>query len=392
MAKGKRFSILLLLGLALVVTGLVAIQGNGPSQYAFLPGTENAAGVAESLEKVRDKLEGAASRVTLHGFRRSVTLSAGTKAKNGVTLYQAGPNWHEAYPRPFVSGRPVSQADIDDGSRVIVLDRDTAFLLFGDAPAEGQKVTLEDNTYTVAGVAENSRRLSETGIPSAWVPLGQGGKSDMMVLSCFAGSDSGSQTLVREAAEEIFGAGTLICPEKERTRETMIPRLVAIILAVWLLLRWCRFLGTLWRKQAGRIRDKSRSQYALKTSLYGLKALAPVILLSILTIGAGYLLAVFAIEPASILPEWVPESLGDFSKWGSRFRSLMAEAANPVQLQTAELAEIRFGGLLVRIGTALSLTGALLLCLGKKRGKGRAEGTGVEQLSSDSNSGIINRI
>lgn len=388
MEKGKRFSFLLLLGLALVIFGLAAVRGNGPTQYVFLPGTESAADLSQSLDKVREKLEGAVSQVTLHGFRQSVTLSAGGKAKNGVTLYQTGPNWHEIYPREYVTGRPVVQADAEAGSRVIVLDRATAFLLFGDEEATGGKVTLEDTAYTVVGVAENSRRISETGIPSAWVPLGQGGKSDVMVLSGYAGSDSGNQTLVRETAEEVFGPGTLICPEKERTRETMIPRLAAVILAVWLLVRWCRWLGRLWRKQIGRIREKSRSQYALKTSVYALKELAPAVALSLATVGAGYLLAVFAIAPASILPEWVPESLGDFSKWGSRFRSLMAEAAKPVQMQTAELAEIRFGGLLVRIGTALALTGTMMLGFSRKRSKG----TGREQLSSDANSDIINRI
>ena len=44
----------------------------------------------------------------------------------------------------------------------------------------------------------------------------------------------------------------------------------------------------------------------------------------------GCLLAVFAVAPAYVFPEWIPESLGDFSKWAARFWDLTGAAAQPV--------------------------------------------------------------
>ena len=94
------------------------------------------------------------------------------------------------------------------------------------------------------------------------------------------------------------------------------------------------------------------------------------ILLSALTIGAGYLLAVFAVSPAYVFPEWIPESLGDFSKWVARFWNLTGEAAKTVQMQTPELAEARFWGSLTKWGAILALVGTILTML-KNAEKGK---------------------
>ena len=89
-------------------------------------------------------------------------------------------------------------------------------------------------------------------------------------------------------------------------------------------------------------------------------------LLTGLTVAAGYGIAVLAVEPIRFFPNWVPESLGDFSAWVSRFWDLTAEAARPVSLQTPELAEICFWEGFVRWGLLLALLGTVRLCVRRK--------------------------
>ena len=49
MKRGRRFSFLAFLGLALVVAGLLLIQEKMPTQYAFLTADESAAKLCEQL-------------------------------------------------------------------------------------------------------------------------------------------------------------------------------------------------------------------------------------------------------------------------------------------------------------------------------------------------------
>ena len=86
-------------------------------------------------------------------------------------------------------------------------------------------------------------------------------------------------------------------------------------------------------------------------------------------IGAG--LAVLAVQPMQVFPEWVPEILVDPASVAQRFWDLTSAAAAPRQWQTPEMAEIRFWGGMIRWGVILFLVGGW-----RRIGRGKAKTAG----------------
>ena len=360
MKKKKRISVILLAGILLLGAGLIGLQTTpGLIQYAFIPGSGTAADTQSQYETVRNTLAEAFPRLTLAGVRNGVTLTAAGLSQNDVCLYRTGAEWHDVYPRRMLSGRMITGADAEAGAKVIVLDGDTAFRFFGEKDAVGNTVTLGDQTLEVVGVAEHSRRIGETGKYAAWTPLGAASDCEMMTLTAVDPGNGGMATAFQNAAAESFGSGTLISLYKEKTRAEMMPRWIAVFLAVWLLKRGIGLLTRYWRRQMAQVREESQKRYTGRLIPYAAARIAPAALLTAAVIGAGYALAVFAVSPAYVFPEWIPESLGDFSKWGERFWHLTGTSAKAVTLKTPELAEIRFWGGLVRWGTVMALFGAM---------------------------------
>ncbi len=352
--KRFRFSLVLLLGALLLGVGVIGLT-LGPSlmQYAFLPPADMS-GILTTYTELQTSLQESFPTLSLHGIKNGVSLSLGNKAQNDVTLYLAGPGYQEVYPRRYLSGRPVSRVDIERSSPVIVLDQETAFLFFGEKDPIGQTVSLDGLNVEVIGVAAHSRRTGEAGGNAAWVPLGTVSDCGLMVLST-PSADADMLTALQTAAVEKFGQGTLISLMKEGTRATMILRWTGLILALWGLLVAARWYGGFVVSQWRRIRAEGKKRYTGRLLPYAALQLLPVLLLGAVLIAVGSAIAVLAVDPARIFPEWVPESLGDFSAWAARFRSLTAENAKSVTLKTPELAEVRFWGGLIRWGTVLVL-------------------------------------
>ena len=358
MKRRKRIPLVLAAGILMLAAGLIGLQSVPEAeQYAFLPAEEKTADTLNRLETARTALADAFPRLTLHGMKNGVTLTAGGIFQNDVCLYLTGPGWSDVYPRRMISGRPIAGADAENGAKIIVLDEATAFKFFGEKDAVGKTVTLDGQTLEVVGVAVHSRRIGETGTQAAWVPLGTVNDPELMTLSAVDPAGSRMTTLFRNAAAEAFGSGTGISLAKEKTRATMIVRWVIIIAGVWLL-RWAvGRLGGSWRKRAAQVREEQKKRYAARLIPWAARELMPAMIATAAVIGAGALLAIFAVEPAYVFPEWIPESLGDFSKWAARFWDLTGAAAQPVNLKTPELAEARFWGGLIRWGTVMALLG-----------------------------------
>lgn len=372
MKRGIRISLILVIGVILAAAGLIGLwRSPGLIQYSLQPGEETTTALLEKLDTMRGAVADSFPVLTLHTQKsgETITYDEGI-SQNDVCVYAVGPHWYEAYPMQMVTGRPVTAMDADKGEKVIVLDRDTSFLFFGDSDPIGKTVSIAGTKFEVIGVAEHSRRIGETDPHAAWVPLGTV-KGSLMVVTGHLSKAGSLMKVFESSARDNFGKeGTLICTVRETVGGTMILRIIAVIFAVFLLKKWTAVLADIWRRAAERIRQKSKQWYPLRMIPYTFVQMLLPILLAALTIGAGYLIATFAVSPAYVFPEWIPESLGDFSKWTARFWNLTGEAAKTVQMQTPELAEVRFWGALTQWGTVLMLAGIILSMLKtRKMGK-----------------------
>ncbi len=326
-------------------------------QYAFLPGKDLA---GPRLAAAEESWTGSFSATALHGTAEGVTLSRGERSVGDVTLYEISGGYFEVYPRKFASGRPLSRGD---GNRsVIVLDEALAFQLFGDRDPLEQEVGLGEARYRVVGVAEHRYRTGERGSFTAWVPLGAEKNPEPVLMVASAGGNSvaGLETVFENGARDAFGPGQAWFTGKERARGMILPRTVLIVLAVRLLVLWWRRMAGLFRRWTGEIREALKTRYPRQMpGMLGLRG-AGMVLLTAVTLAAWAGLVIWAAEPMTVFPEWVPENLVSPEAIAGRFRELTAAAAAPVWFRTPELAEIRLWSGVLRWGTVLALLGGIL--------------------------------
>ena len=318
------------------------------------PATEIKTVMLDKYDKALQDMGSIFPKLTLHGIRNDTGLDVNERPQN-VCLYAIGPSWNEVYTPRIVNGRALVRLDAEQQNDVIILDEKTAFAFFHAEDPIGRTVNLNGTEMEVVGVAAHSRRIGETMENAAWVPLDKVTDCELMVLSA-ASSTAGLFSVFRDQAQSCFGSnGTAISLVKEKTRARMPLLLVFLVVAIWLLKRWIKWLGGYGRARVAEVRAESRRRYALQLIPYLAGKLLPVALMIIATAAACYGVAVLAVKPLWTFPEWVPETLGEYPSWISKFWDLTSAAAKTITIKTTELAEVQFWSSLILWGTILIL-------------------------------------
>ena len=335
------------------------------------PGNENvnytllAADAREAIAQMGDNL----SVGTVGGVKAEVSLSAGSTAR-AATLFAMGEGWLEVYPRFLQEGRRISETELAKGAKLIMLDEDLAFQLFGTTLPENAKVMLEGVEYAVAGTVRHAgsllggRGVGDILPYDCYVPLAslpQGMKLDTIALSGKAVNTSGAAQLFEETASGSWRpGGTMASLPKEAMRRTILPRVLGLIIGLYALIGLFRAMTALCGKWFGRFREALREKYIAPL----IPRLVGILLLSVLgygaLIGLTWLLMDFSVQPLYVFTEWVPENIVSWSSLTKVFWNLTGSAAGLVRMGTRELRVIEFWGGLARWGSALVLTGAAL--------------------------------
>ena len=353
--KKNRPSIPGILGAGLIIAGLIGLY-SGPtmSQYVFTPKEIKANQV---LTQAQTDLEGTEGFLSLHGSTAGMAVGTEKKTRSGVTLYQVSGDWHSLYPQEAVQGRLIARGDVESGNPVIVLDESTAFQLFGEMDPIGQQVVIGDRKYETVGVVRHVRRIGEEDVCAAWIPLGVSGapNCDVMVFSAGGGGLTAMSTTFEKTARDQFGDGQALHLGKERSRGTILLRVVVLIIGIRMIGAWLRFAKKRSAAWLGQIRERARNVYARKMIGYTLIRVSGMILLYAAGIGVGVLLAAMMGDAMLRFPEWIPRVMVDPEAISETFWSLTSAAAKPMQWKTPEMAEIRFWSGMIRWGVVLFL-------------------------------------
>ena len=157
---------------------------------------------------------------------------------------------------------------------------------------------------------------------------------------------------------------------KEAMRRTILPRVLLLIIGVYVLLGLFRRITDWVTGWFEGYRQALKRHYFTEIipRLVGIVALTLACYGAL--VGAAWLLLDFSVQPVYIFTEWVPDN---FVKWSSItkvFWSLIAESAKLVRIGTRELRVVEFWGGLLRWGLILALLGVALLPkagIGKRR-------------------------
>ena len=309
--------------------------------------------------------------MTLHGVNSEVSLTANG---NTVTanLMAIDEGWLEVYPRFIKTGRRISEAELEQGAPVMMLDDRLAFRLFGEPLPENATVKLNNTDYRVVGTVRHGdslfggRSVADTVEYDAYVPLRaaavHGIALEELTLSARPRSGMGAASkLFIQGARQWMAGGQLIDLQKESMRRMILPRILLLIVGLYAMLGLFRRATDVVMGWFAGFRQALKGSYfrELIWRLVGIIALSLALYAALIAV--TYLLLVFSAQPLYVFTEWIPENIVEWSSITNVFWNLTSDAAVLTRIGTRELRVIEFWGGVLRWGMVLLLLGAALL-------------------------------
>ncbi len=333
-----------------------AEDGNGSATASADTGLEE---LIRQRDSVAEKLGDEARAVACSGRTLNAEINSGRTVEGQISLYAVDVCWMEVHPRRMLQGRWMDNHELRAGERVAVLDRNTAFALFGTEDCIGGRFMIAEAEYRVIGVTKRRAGLGEPAENCVYIPLlaaaEQGLQLESLELSALPANGDSLGMNFESAAQEAWGDGSFYCTRKEVMRHTMLLRWIVFFAGVALLAEGFRVYRRRVSSQIAVIRELCEKRYLVQV-------LGTVMLrIIMMTLGAAALLGVlygvltFMIQPVYTFTEWVPESLVEISKYRAVFWNLVRGASGAVSVQTAEIARLRLNGKFLNWGCILLL-------------------------------------
>lgn len=365
--KTRKHVFLIVLGaLLMFVGGILIAQVDEGLQY-ILPAPEEAKELEALYEDGQKQLEGMAD--TLSDYAIGARLQGANLSREGgesmqTAVYAVGEGYFDTMHETLLAGRYVSRTDIQKGADVIVLDERAALLLFpGDDPIE-KKVTLNGETYEVAGVIKGGRRLGEQDEHVVYIPITtasrRGVNMQTVEMNAHGINPTGSAILMEDTLSSWKRGGSFYRYDKLAMGAWMPARWAVLFAGIAVLLALLRRVNSAAWKRICYYTDQLKTRYA--------RDMLPGMVGSVLMCAAGYiglltaafLLAKFSIAPLYVFTEWVPEVVVEFSALASRFWSLNDMNAASVRYASRFLCQMELGQGLLRWGMMAVLLGLVL--------------------------------
>ena len=327
--------------------------------------TQEGGALAALYERGMEELHEMADTLT-HPAIAARWQGAGIASEDGnknvtATVYAVGAGYFDAAYERLMQGRYVSETDVRQAERVIVLDSGSALTLFPGADPVGQKVLLGGVLCEVAGVIRGGQRIGEADAHIAYIPITMADAQSLPVQTVAflarGKSEIGSAILMRDTLSAREAGGSFYSLSKLKLGAVMPLRWLALIAGILLLLALLRRLNARAWSCVCRFAQELRLRYAYSL-LPAMIAHALVYLLAYAALlGAAFLLMRFSIAPLLVFTEWVPEVVVELSSLTSRFWSLNAQNAVAARYVSREVCAIELGQGLLRWGLMAALLG-----------------------------------
>ena len=323
-----------------------------------------AAELLESWNELSGEMSGAPCALSAQKYDEM--LSTEEKSCDDVLVTFAGEGYFSAREAYLKEGRLFTDADYRTGGKLIIIDEDIAFTLFGNEPAEGMELNFYGETFIVAGVTRAKDTPGDHNSHSAWITYKCADslriEGDYALLEAKR-EGAGVARSLSAVGEELSPGGTFIDLTKEAMRAGMIARITFIVLAVAALItlvnRWTQNTIDMVKGFFEEVKRRYFRSMLPKVAAMSLLHLFVYALLIGGCFGVLYLL----IEPMFVFTEWIPKVFVDPEDIKSVYTELTRGFSYPVVYRTAEYAAVRFYGALARWGTVIPLTGCAVCAL-----------------------------
>lgn len=361
--------LLLLIGIALAVTGWIVTQGVTDGIQYIVSAPEDKDALKDAYREAQVLLSSLTDLVDLavvSGKAQNMTLSTDISETEG-TVYAVDLGFFDLRPEALKDGRLISGGDIKDCRDVILIDESTAYQLFPAGDALGKTILLGGQIWTVVGVVKDRARFGEADRSLAYIPITaaitKGQPIQTLEICIRRGKGETPTASLQSALTGWRGGGTFYELSKEKAAARIPLRWCAVILGCCLI-RWLLHLLTDYAKrQYALLREKLQAQYATRLIGWATGRIVMLLLGFLLAGIAAYAVLSLITKAALIFPEWVPDKPFSPTSYVSCFWSLHQNAALSVQFASREKAILLLGARLIRWGCFAWMAGCTIMYL-----------------------------
>lgn len=368
--------VLMILGLALIVTGTAAALGQRTNLFEYAAPAPAPSGDTTARTRL-EELGGLIPEYEWCAALRTQNAEASTAAgaRMTVTLYAVSEGYFDLHHETPESGRLLTPDDIRSGRAAAVINQSCARELFPGADAVGQTLTYNGREMTVAGVTKSGFRPGETTDAVVWIPMAQADTGNRQetaapTLEIRAAAPTQAQSAgLKNILGQWLPGGTAW--EYGRLRMTVLMPLWLIGAAAGLqALKRLIILAIgkgkeLYRGLRERLKNRYPGQMKARLAGAGLLAIAAGAALA----GLAYLYLRYLMIPLHTFTDWIPGALVDPNAIIATGKALLAGASGAAVYRTADSAALGLYATWTTCGCLLLCAGGCIRLLARRRGK-----------------------
>lgn len=362
-----RVSLLSILGLCLVVLGYgLTMCVDDMFQY-ILPISAVETGSDDNLKlyyKANEKMQSLRELLpvyTIAGRGQNLTVRGKGGQSTETTLYAVGKGYFELYHEQLLRGRLISEADVNKGRNVVVLDEEAELELFKGDSALEKTVYIDDIEMQVVGIIDGKRRFGEAGEHLAYVPITSsyknGIKTDTMEITAMGVDNTSSPVIMENTLKSWSSSGSFYNLSKLKMGATLPVRWIIVFLGIKTLLVLAEQANRWVAKQIEMFRNELQRCYFFQILGRVIwKMIVALIAYCILAMGVFGIVRI-AVQPMYVFGEWIPESIVELTSiidciWNQiEANSVSIECASRLSV-CLDIAEelIKWGVIIVLLG------------------------------------------
>ena len=309
--------------------------------------------VFQEAKKTLQKLSDGTESACITGKAQSMIISTDVSART-VTVYSVDTGYDDLFHRKTATGRMISNREIEESKKVIVIDQRIAYQLFPAGDALGQSIWLGECPWTVVGVVTDCSSIGEADGSMVYIPISTAIEQDIAMqtleIRLQTKRRDSSFTQIRGILSDWRQGGSFYHLFREKT-SAMMPLLWGAVILGCCIIRWLlNALLKYIKHQYEVFQGQLSRHYAYH--LIGWICWKSLFVLLITTALSAVAYSVISLirQTALLFPEWIPEKPVSITSYISRFWELHHTASVPVYYSSQEESAVMLASRLIQWG------------------------------------------
>jgi len=290
----------------------------------------------------------------------SVDMTSNTTS----TIYAVNKEYFDINHEQLLSGRLITEYDVEKSNRVIILDEKASLAIFrGESPI-GEPVLIDGVPFQVVGVIAKKLRIGETDTSVSYIPITFKGDNALQMETLEITTKGIDRIFSPIVIENVLRAwnpsGSFYNCSKMKHTHLLSLRWILVILGLKTVSMVKKAIMCSLHNCLREYKEDLKRHYLEELILDILIQIIKYILAFTFLFVFISCIVLIAFEPLYIFSEWIPENLVDFSSIGNTLRKINDNHAISIKYLSKSVSCIELAGSYLRWGMFVCAMGILV--------------------------------